>query len=87
MIILVCSWLRRVGNTSQGVFIYFIQLFSAVNNEYIYCVFLIRAGPSPPLIRAMPERKHFFLREVFPYKMNTSISLNYGDNFENARTL
>ena len=21
----------------------------------------------PPLIRAMPERKHFFFREVFPY--------------------
>ena len=28
--------------------------------------FLIRARPSPPLIRAMPERKHFFSREVFP---------------------
>ena len=35
----------------------------------IYCDFLfIRAGaPPPPLIRAMPERKHFFSREVFPY--------------------
>ena len=30
--------------------------------------FLIRARPSPPpLIRAMPERKHFFSREGFPY--------------------
>ena len=28
--------------------------------------FSIRAGASPPLIRAMPERKHFFLKEVFP---------------------
>ena len=28
--------------------------------------FLIRARPSPPLIRAMPERKHFFSKEVFP---------------------
>ena len=28
--------------------------------------FLIRAGVSPPLIRAMAERKHFFLHEVFP---------------------
>ena len=26
--------------------------------------FLIRARPSPPLIRAMPERKHFFPRGV-----------------------
>ena len=27
--------------------------------------FLIRAGASPPLIRAKPERQHFFLKEVF----------------------
>ena len=27
MIILVCSWLRRVGNASQGVSIYFIKVF------------------------------------------------------------
>ena len=30
--------------------------------------FLIRARPHPPLIRAMPERKHFFFHEVFPYQ-------------------
>ena len=27
----------------------------------------IRAGASPPLIRAMPESKHSFFWEVFPY--------------------
>ena len=27
-------------------------------------------GRPPPIIRAMPERKHFFLREVFPYGTN-----------------
>ena len=27
----------------------------------------IRAGVSPPPFRSMPERKHFFLREGFPY--------------------
>ena len=32
----------------------------------ILAMFLIRARPSPPLIRAMPERKHFFSKEVFP---------------------
>ena len=30
-------------------------------HAYIYLLyFLIRAGPPPPLIRAMPESKHFF---------------------------
>ena len=47
-------------------------------NIYILC-FLIRAGPSPPLIRAMPERKHFFLMEVFPYGEGESTDYHYGD--------
>ena len=34
MIILVCSWLRRVGNASQGVSIYFIILRYSRNVEY-----------------------------------------------------
>ena len=32
MIILVCSWLRRAGNASQGVSIYFIELFGYLIN-------------------------------------------------------
>ena len=37
--------------------------FLTVKNEYIYilCFFLFGQGPPPPLIRAMPERKHFFM--------------------------
>ena len=30
MIILVCSWLRRAGNASQGVSIYFIQVMQVI---------------------------------------------------------
>ena len=32
---------------------------------------IIRARPSPPPFRAMPERNRFFLWEVFPKSRNT----------------
>ena len=40
----------------------------------------------PPLIQAMPERKHFFLREVFPKSLSTGVvqdqisNILYSDN-------
>ena len=33
MIILVCSWLRRVGNASQGVSLYFINAITIVKKS------------------------------------------------------
>ena len=36
--------------------------FSAVKNKCLY--FLIQAGSPPPIILAMPERKHFFFRRA-----------------------
>ena len=35
MIILICSWLRRVGNASQGVSIYFFILYTAKGKCFI----------------------------------------------------
>ena len=40
MIILVCSWLRRVGNASQGVSIYFI-FFLAFRSFLEFCNFTV----------------------------------------------
>ena len=63
MIILVCSWLRRVGNASQGVSIYFMIMIIYVYDDVIIvgvrmamtvkivtkCLLVMRVPPHMPL--------------------------------------
>ena len=60
MIILVCSWLRRVGNASQGVSIYFMHLICVATNLYWcvlgLCVSFERSQPFVEILKLVKEQ-------------------------------